>query len=137
MKDFDDTSPAAILPGPTVSIHHETARIDKRTVETGRARVGIGVTQHDETVSALLLRQDIVIERVTMDKVVTEAPPVRREGDTVIVPILEEVLVTETRLVLREELRIRIDETRRPTTRTVTLRREHATIEQTGSDAGT
>jgi len=34
-------------------------------------------------------------------------PAVREEGDTIIVPIVEEVLVIERRLFLKEEVRIR------------------------------
>ena len=60
-------------------------------------------------------------------------PPVRREGDVVIVPVMEEVLVVEKRLMLKEELHIRIDVTRREETRTVRLRREHAEIDRDGT----
>lgn len=35
------------------------------------------------------------------------APEIRTEGDVTIVPVLEEVLVVEKRLVLKEELHIR------------------------------
>ena len=60
----------------------------------------------------------------------SKTPPVRTEGDTVIVPIMEEILVTETRLILKEELRIQIKKTVQAEAHTVHLRREIATIEQ-------
>jgi stress response protein YsnF len=55
---------------------------------------------------------------------------VRYEGDTMIVSLLEEVLVVETRLLLKEEVRMttRRTETHRPVT--VTLRREDVTVER-------
>ena len=37
---------------------------------------------------------------------VDAAPPIREEGDTIIIPIVEEIMVVEKRLVLREEVRI-------------------------------
>ncbi|MDB5301088.1 MAG: hypothetical protein JWO87_2751, partial [Phycisphaerales bacterium] len=57
-------------------------------------------------------------------------PEVRREGDTLIVPLVEEVLVVEKRLVLREEVRVttRRSQTHQP--QRVTLRSEEAEIER-------
>jgi uncharacterized protein (TIGR02271 family) len=77
-----------------------------------------------------LLREEVVIERVPIDRVVEGPIPVRYEGDTMIVSVLEEVLVVETRLRLTEELRItrRQTKTHRPVTATV--RREDVTVER-------
>jgi stress response protein YsnF len=53
---------------------------------------------------------------------------VREEGDTIIIPIVEEVLTIERRLVLKEEVRIRrIRETERYQER-VTLRKQQAVV---------
>jgi stress response protein YsnF len=46
-----------------------------------------------------------------------------------IVPVLEERLIVTRQLVLKEELRIRIGETRQHTTQSISLRREHADID--------
>ena len=89
----------------------------------------VTVTERDETVEALLTRQDVTVERVPIGTMVQSVPPVRQDGDTVIVPVLEEVLVTETRLILREELHIRIGVTRHAEQQVVRLRREEAEIE--------
>jgi len=53
-----------------------------------------------------------------------------------IVPLLEEVLVVEKRLMLREEVRIskRRNETHRP--QTVTLRKEDVNVERLEGDEG-
>lgn len=110
-----------------LQIVEETARIEKRQVET-RTRVHVTVSEHDEAIEAMLMHQDVVVDRVPMNTAIDAVPPVRREGDVVIVPVMEEVLVVEKRLVLKEELHIRIDVTKRPETQTVRLRREHAEI---------
>ena len=115
-----------------VQLVEEVARIDKRLVEE-RTRVHITVSEHDEAVQAMLMHQDVVVDRVPVGIRVDAVPPVRREGDVVIVPVMEEVLVVEKRLMVREELRIRIDVTRREETRVVQLRREHAEIERDGA----
>lgn len=136
MQDIVAADPAPTVSTETIPIVHEVASIGKRKVESGRARVTISVTEHDQTISALLMRQDLAIERVAIGRTVPEAPPIRREGDVIVVPVMEEVLFTEKRLVLREELHIRINETRQDATETVTLRREHAQIDRDDMVAG-
>ena len=128
--DVADTATADIQ-DRVIPVLQETATIAKRLVTSDQAQVRITVSEHDQAIDALLMRQDLAITRVPVDKVVTEPPPVRREGDTLIVPVLEEVLVTEKRLVLREELHVRIQETTRTETQVVRLRREHADITRT------
>lgn len=113
----------------TISLLMETASVGIRQTETVGARVRVTVSDHEETVTRLLAQQNATIERVAIGRVVSETPAVRHEGDVTIVPVMEEVLVVETRLVLREELHIRISETRQPATQTVRLRREHAEID--------
>lgn len=43
------------------------------------------------------------VTRMPIDAEVTTPPGVRVEGDTTIVPVIEEVLVVEKRLILKEE----------------------------------
>ena len=112
-----------------IPLLEERLRIDKREVVTGLAKVHVTVTEHDETVQALLTRQNVAVDRVPIGAFVSEVPAVRHEGDTVVVPIVEERLVVEKRLFLTEELRIHIDIDRHSETQTVRLRREHAEID--------
>lgn len=80
------------------------------------------------------MEEQTEIKRVPINRVVEAAPPVRYEGEVMIVPLLEEVIVTEKRLMLREELHIRKRqvETRKP--QQVILRREEANIEHLRHD---
>ena len=118
-----------------VEVMEERVRVEKRLVETDHARIHISVEEHDEPVEALLMRQDLVIERKPLGTRIEAVPPVRRDGDTVVVPVVEEVLVVEKRLVLKEELHIRIDVTKQKETQTVRLRREHVDIERDAAGA--
>ena len=54
-----------------------------------------------------LLREDCDIERVSVRKLIDRPAETRQEGDTLIVPLMEEIWVVEKRLMLREELHIR------------------------------
>lgn len=115
-----------------IEVVEERVHVEKRLVETGRARVHVTVEEHDEPIEALLMRQDLVIERVPVGTRIDAVPAVRRDGDTVVIPVVEEIVFVEKRLVLKEELHIRIDVTRQVETQTVRLRREHAEVEHDG-----
>jgi stress response protein YsnF len=88
----------------------------------------------EELAHADLLREAVEVARVPIDKVVQTAPEIRTDGDVTIVPVLEEVLVVEKRLVLKEELHIR----RRVETEAVevpmTLRKQRAVVERISPD---
>ena len=115
-----------------IPVIQETIRVEKREFESGKVVVHKTVTERDEAVEVLLRQQDLSVERVPIGRVVPEAPQTRQEGDTLIVPILEEVLVVEKRLVLKEELHIRKQSSERMEQQTVRLRSEQVEIEQTG-----
>ena len=108
----------------------ETATVGKRQVVTGRVCVRTITGTINEVAHADLRREDVEVTHVTIDKVVETAPEIRTEGDVTIVPVLEEVLVVEKRLVLKEELHIR----RRVKTEVVevpvTLRKQRAVVER-------
>lgn len=115
-----------------IQVIQETATVAKREFESGRVVVHKTVAERDEVVDIILRQQDLSVERVPVGRVVLEAPQTRQEGDTLIVPILEEVLVVEKRLVLKEELHIRKQSSERTEQKTVRLRSEQVEIEQTG-----
>lgn len=118
-----------------IPVIQETIRVEKREFESGKVIVHKTVAERDEVVDVLLRQQDLSVERVPVDRVVQEAPQTRQEGDTLIVPILEEVLVVEKRLVLKEELHIRKHSSERTEQKTVRLRSEQVKIEQTGRES--
>jgi uncharacterized protein (TIGR02271 family) len=115
-----------------IPVIQEAVTIEKREFESGRVVVHKTVVERDEVVDIILRQQDLSVERVPVGRVVLEAPQTRQEGDTLIVPILEEVLVVEKRLVLKEELHIRKQSSERTEQKTVRLRSEQVEIEQTG-----
>lgn len=85
----------------------EEVSIDKRKVVTGRVEIATTCHQREELVDELLARQQVEIERTPVGKPVEKTPGIREEGDTIVIPVLEEVLVVERRLILKEEIRIR------------------------------
>jgi uncharacterized protein (TIGR02271 family) len=111
-------------------IIEEELSVERHEVETGRVRIRKVVREREEVVDEPLLQEEAVIRRVTINQIVDSPVPVRYEGDTMIVPLLEEVLVTEKRLLLKEELHVSVRRFEGRNPQTVTLRSEDAIIER-------
>jgi len=93
----------------TIPVVAEQLAVGTRTVDTGRGvRIHKTVVTQPVTIDERLGRDEVAIEHVAVDRIVApdEAPTTRYEGDTMIVPILEEVLVVERRVRIKEELHI-------------------------------
>jgi uncharacterized protein (TIGR02271 family) len=111
-----------------VPLHVEELSVSKRVVQKGRVQVARVTRQHEQLVDELLAREHVEIERIAVGRPVDAMPPVREDGDTIIIPIVEEVLVIERRLVLKEEVRIRkVRDTERHQER-ITLRKQEAVV---------
>ncbi len=117
-----------------IPLAEETMTVGKREVETGRVRFRTEVTERTETVDQPLLRTEVSTRRVEVNQFVDTAPAVRYEGDTMIVPILEEVLVVEKRLRVKEEVYITQVQTEHHEPQTVTLRTETLVEERLPAD---
>jgi uncharacterized protein (TIGR02271 family) len=89
-----------------IPLTQEELSVTTRQVETGRVRVSTKTLEHTGYARADLFKDAIHVEHVPIGREVDVAPPVREEGDTIIIPIVEEIMVVEKRLVLREEVRI-------------------------------
>jgi len=108
----------------------ESVIVQKHTRITGRVWIRKAVHEREELVDEPLLRRTVHVERVPMNRVVEGELPVRYDGDTMIIPVLEEVLVVEKRLMLKEELHItqQQEELRQP--QRIVLRTEDITVER-------
>jgi uncharacterized protein (TIGR02271 family) len=89
-----------------IPLVEEQLEVGTREVERGRLVVRKRVEAREELAEAALHRDELSVERVPLGVPVDAPPPVRGEGDVLIVPVLEEQLVVQTRLILKEELRI-------------------------------
>ncbi len=90
-----------------VPVHEERLIAAKRMVDLGELRVHKWVEQVEESVTQPVTRDDLVVERVAANRPLDAPVAPRDEGDWLVVPIMEEVLVVSKRLMLREEVRIR------------------------------
>jgi uncharacterized protein (TIGR02271 family) len=108
----------------------EDLDVQKRLVETGKVRITKVVHEREAVVDEPLFHDKVAITRVPMQRVVDGPVPVREENGTTIISVVEEVLVVEKRLMLREEIHIRKQriETHQP--QRITLRSEEVQIER-------
>lgn len=111
-----------------VPVIEEELRVQKRQVETG-VRVTKVVYEKQEAFDFPLVTEEIEIRRFPINRSVEQPVAIRQEGDVLVVPVLEEVLVIQKQLLLKEEVHII---TKRTETRQVgqeTLRREEVLVE--------
>ncbi len=113
-----------------IPLAEETAAVSVRRVATGRVDVRTLTDTFEETVRSALEEETVEVTRVPIDSPVETAPAVRTEGDVTIVPVLEEILVVEKRLVLKEEIHIRRTRRTEYIETPVTLRRQRAVVER-------
>ena len=90
-----------------VPLHAEEISISKEEMETGRVQVSTVTRDHEQLVDELLTNEHVEIDRIPIGKAIDARPDVREEADSIIVPVVEEVLVLERRLILKEEVHIR------------------------------
>jgi uncharacterized protein (TIGR02271 family) len=111
----------------------EELEVQKRLVETGKVRITKVVHERETLIDELRFHDKVAITRVPMQRVVDGPVPVREENGTTIISIVEEVLVVEKRLMLREEIHIRKQriETHQP--QRITLRSEEVRVERVPS----
>jgi len=104
IEDTDSSSNAQLHVIPVVE---EKVNVQKRVREVGTVEIRKSVHERAEVVDEPLNSEDIEIARVVVNRIVEEPIPIRNEGDTMIISLLEEVLVIEKRLLLREEVHIK------------------------------
>lgn len=119
----------------TLQLHAEQLEIGRRVRETGHVSVSTVTRTHDHLVDELLTNERVEIEHIVIDRVVDEVPSVREEGDTIIVPIVEEVVVVERRLMLRKEVRITRVRSTHHHREVVQLRSQEAIVSRNAADA--
>jgi uncharacterized protein (TIGR02271 family) len=106
----------------------EDATVERQTVETGRVRVATVTHTRDHLIDELLARTSVEVKRVPIGRVIDAIPPVKDDADLTVIPIVEETLVVERRLVLKEEVHIRRRKTTERYQETVQLRHQTAEV---------
>lgn len=121
---------AGTQPQQPIALAREELEIGKRKVETGRVRIHKVVREHEETVEERLLHEEVDVQRVPVDRILDGPVQPRFEGEVLVIPVVEERVVVQKRLVLVEELHVRRRSVERPHSERVVLRSEEAVVER-------
>jgi uncharacterized protein (TIGR02271 family) len=132
-SDFQRLSNDPVLTEPeslTIPLVEEKIHVARRTEETGRIRVTKTVNEREEVVDAPIAVEEVEVTRVPVNRMVDAPPPVRHEGDTMILPVLEEVTVVRKQLFIKEEVHIKRKRVESSRTESVRLRSEEVNVER-------
>jgi uncharacterized protein (TIGR02271 family) len=128
---MEPTAMNAQLPDPgdvLVPLYEEQATISKKRIVTSRVMVSRVTREHEQLLNETLAREQVEIERIPIGKSIEAMPKIREEGDVVVIPVVEETLVVERRLILKEEVRVRRVRSSENHRERVKLRRQEALV---------
>ena len=114
----------------TIPIVEEEVTIEKQVSTTGRVRVRSVVDEEKLWIDDVLTHEEAVVQRVPMGRELDAWPEPRWEGDTLILPVVEEVVVAQKALLLKEEIHVRKIRREEPVKEPITLRRMRAEVER-------
>jgi uncharacterized protein (TIGR02271 family) len=109
-------------------LYAEEVSVSRQVVPKSRVQVSRVSHEREQLVDELLAHEHVEIDRIPMGTPVDTIPPIREESGTIIVPVVEEVLVVERRLILKEEVRIRKVRDEERHQERVTIRSQEAII---------
>ena len=118
-----------------IPLHVEAVSVSRREVEKANVRIALITGTREQLVDEELTHVRVEIERVPIRRPIEVVPPISQDGDTTIIPVVEEIIVVERRLVLKEEIRIRRVSTKEQHQETIVLRQQEALITREEADS--
>jgi uncharacterized protein (TIGR02271 family) len=129
LRQAGQTGEAVVIP-----VVEEQVDVE-RVTKTGRVQITKSVQEHVQVVDEPLVHEEVEIERVVINQPLAAnaraAAQPRYEGNVLVIPLVEEVLVVEKRLIVKEEVRVRKVRREMHQPQEVTLRREEVTVTRT------
>lgn len=121
----------------SIPVIEEQLEVGRKVVDTGPTlRLRKQVEEVPAQVREAMAHEFVDVQRVPIGRVVDAAPAVREEGGVMVVPVVEERLVTRKELVLVEEIRLTRRREVRDVQADVTLRRERVLVERLDPESG-
>lgn len=127
---------AAVRDSGAIPVLSEELVVERRAHVTGGVRLHKTVSERTALVDEPLVRERVTVERVAVNRPLDDGriPTVHERDGVLVVPVIEEILVVEKRLMLREELHVRRIREESRERQEVKLEREHVDVER--FDAG-
>ena len=102
--------------------------VAKEVRETARVRISAHTHEREALIDEDLARERVEIETIPIGRQIDTLPEVRQEGDTTVIPVVEERLVVERQVMLKEDIRVRRVRTTERHQEKVALRHQEAVI---------
>jgi stress response protein YsnF len=112
----------------TLRAYEEVVEVTPQVVEKGYLSVQKKIDEYLDERSVELMQQEVHVERVPVDEIIPEYVEPYMDGDTYVVPVIEEEVVIQRRLRLKEELRVQRTVTARDETVRTPFRRERVVV---------
>jgi uncharacterized protein (TIGR02271 family) len=112
-----------------IPVMREEVRVGKQIIDS-KVLIHKTVEERTETIEEPVTIDGVAIERVPINKMIDEPPNMREEGDVMIFPVVEEVIVVQKRLMLKEEVHVRRIREERMEQKEVTLRSEQVKVDR-------
>jgi uncharacterized protein (TIGR02271 family) len=116
-----------VIPVLEEHVKFGTRRIVKESIVVDKK-----VIEEEKQIDIPLKTEHYVIERKPMDQYLNSIPETRQEGDTIIIPVVKEVLVK--RILLVEEIRLTKVVEEKQHLENITIKKEEVTIERKGPE---
>lgn len=129
-SEIRDSQSSTVLP-----VIEEHVVITKEVIETGKVLIRKRVTEEEATINIPLIQEGYSIERVAGKKeLLAQHPPIRYEGENMIIPVVREVLVVEKRYEIMEEVHVIKTKTEVPHLQQITLLKETVEVKRTATN---
>ena len=109
-------------------LYAEDLTVSRRQIAGDMVQVRTVTRENESVVDETLNHKRVQIDRIPIGRQVDAVPPVRQEGDTTILSVVEETVVVERRLILKEEIHIRRLHVSERHQEAVILRKQEAVI---------
>jgi stress response protein YsnF len=118
-----------------IPLQVEDISVSRREIKRANVQIALITGTREQLIDEELTHVRVEIERVPVGLTIEVVPPVSHEGDITIIPVVEEVVVVERRLVLKEEVRVRRVSTKEQYQQTVVLRQQEAVVTREEPDS--
>jgi stress response protein YsnF len=115
----------------------EEAVVSKRDRETARVSVRKVVREIDDLVETVSRHEHVDVKRMPVNEFVAKTTPISYEENRVVIPIYEEVVVTEKRLLLKEKVVITVRQEEKKHSEPITRRVEEVLVDRQPVDKDT
>lgn len=114
--------------GMTMRAHEEVVEVTPRVVERGYLSIKKKVGEYLDEQTVRLSHDEVQVEHVPVDEIVPDYIAPYMDGDVYVVPVIEEEVVIQRRLRLKEEIRVRRNTVERTETIQTPFRRERVVV---------